>query len=99
MESTNLKHLSTGEPTYWTSGRTKLQDLVNFCVTKGIPEDFAAVKSCSDLSSNHSPLLITINGDGLNHKKEPSFHNRHTNWDDFRRLINERLTLKIPLKT
>jgi hypothetical protein len=28
MERNNLKHLSTGEPTYWPSDRNKLPDLV-----------------------------------------------------------------------
>jgi hypothetical protein len=37
MERNNLKHLSTGEPTYWPSDRNKLPDLVDFCVTKGYP--------------------------------------------------------------
>jgi hypothetical protein len=37
MERNNLKHLSTVEPTYWPSDRNKLPDLVDFCVTKGIP--------------------------------------------------------------
>jgi hypothetical protein len=45
MESNNLKHLSMGEPTYWPSDRNKLLDLVDFCVTKGIPQDFAVAKT------------------------------------------------------
>jgi hypothetical protein len=53
MERNNLKHLSTGELTYWPSDRNKVPDLVDFRVTKGIPQDFAEAKSCFDLSSNH----------------------------------------------
>jgi hypothetical protein len=37
--------------------------------------------------------------DVLNQGKEPILTNRHTNWDDFRCLINERLSLNITLKT
>jgi hypothetical protein len=55
MERNNLKHLSMGEPTYWPFDRNKLPDLVDFCVTKGILQDFAEAKSCFDLSSDHSP--------------------------------------------
>jgi hypothetical protein len=40
MERNNLEHTSTWEPTYWPSGRNKLPDLGDFCVTKGIPKDF-----------------------------------------------------------
>jgi hypothetical protein len=56
----NLKYLSTGEPTYWPSDRNKLPDLMNFCVMKGIPQDFIVAKSCFDLSSDHSLVLITL---------------------------------------
>jgi hypothetical protein len=84
MERNNLKRLSMGEPTYWSSDRNKLPDLVDFYVTKGIPQDFAVAKSCFDLSSNHSPVLITLTSHALNQEKQSSLSNRHTNWDDFR---------------
>jgi hypothetical protein len=45
MESDNFKYLSMGEPTYWPSDRNKLLDIVDFCVTKGIPQDFAVAES------------------------------------------------------
>jgi hypothetical protein len=34
MERNNLKHLSTGEPTYWPSDRNKLPDLVDFVLRR-----------------------------------------------------------------
>jgi hypothetical protein len=43
--------------------------------------------------------LITLEAHALNQEKQPSVNNRHTNWDDFRQLINERLTLNVSLKT
>jgi hypothetical protein len=60
LERNNLQHLSMGEPTYWPSDRNKLPHQVDLCVTKGIPQDFAVAKSCFDLSSDHSPVLITL---------------------------------------
>jgi hypothetical protein len=50
-------------------------------------------------SSDHSPILITITAGALNQENEPILSNRHTNWADFRRLVNERLTLNIALIT
>jgi hypothetical protein len=61
-----LKTSITGKPTYWPSDRNKLPDLVDFCVTKGIPQDLAVAKSCPDLSSDHSPVLITVQLAGWN---------------------------------
>jgi hypothetical protein len=92
------KHLSTGEPTYWPSDRNKLPDLVEFCVPKGIPQDFAVAESCLDLSSDHSPVLITLTSHVLNQEKQPSLSKRQTNRDDFRHLINQRLTMNVCLK-
>jgi hypothetical protein len=99
MKINNLKHLSMGEPTYWPSDRNKLSDLMDFCVTKGISQDFTLAKSCFDLSSIHSPVLITLTEHALNQEKQPSLSNIHSNSDGFRHLINQRLTLNVSLKT
>jgi hypothetical protein len=61
--------LVTGEPTYWPSDRNKLPDLVDSCVTKGVHLDFTVAKSCFDLYSDHSPVLITIKAHALNQEK------------------------------
>jgi hypothetical protein len=71
MERNNLKHLYTGEPTYWPSDRNKLPDLTDFCVTKGISQDFTEAKSCFHLFSDHSPVLITLTAHALNQEKQP----------------------------
>jgi hypothetical protein len=60
MESSNLKHLSIGESTYWQSDRDEVPNLMDFCVTKGIPQDCAVAKSHFDLFSNHLPVLIAL---------------------------------------
>jgi hypothetical protein len=93
------QRLSMGEPAYWPSERNKLPDLVDFCVTKRVPQDSAVAKSCFDLSSDHLPVLIALTAHALNQQKQPSSSNRHTNWDDIRHLINERLALNVSLKT
>jgi hypothetical protein len=49
-----------------------------------------------NLSSDYSPFLITLTVDRLNQEREPILSNGHTNWDDFRCLVNERLTSSIP---
>jgi hypothetical protein len=98
MESNNLKLLSMEEYTYWPSDRNKLLDLVGFCVTKSIPQDCAVAKSCFELPSDHSPILVMLTVEVLNQERGRILSNRHINWDDYRCLINERLTLNIPLK-
>jgi hypothetical protein len=43
--------------------------------------------------------LITLTAQELNQEKQASLSNRHKNWDDFRRLVNERSTLNVSFKS
>jgi hypothetical protein len=72
---------------------------VDFCITKGIPPTSATATSCLDLSSYHSPVLVSLANYPLPPVKPPHLSNQQTNWDLFRHLITDRFTLKIPLKT
>jgi hypothetical protein len=60
MQTDNLTHASTGEPTFWPSDRRKVPDLIDFGVVKGIPTNGLHAESSFDLSSDHSPV-ITLN--------------------------------------
>jgi hypothetical protein len=99
MEQLHLHHLCTGEPTYWPSDRNKLPDLLDFCVIKGVPHNSALTRSFFDLSSDHSPVLITLNLHALHQAPQPTLYNRKTNWDYFRHLLSTNLILHVPLKT
>jgi len=55
----NLDYVSPGSPTYWPTDPRKVPDLVDFAVTKNIPRNIISAKALSDLSSDHSPVLIT----------------------------------------
>jgi hypothetical protein len=79
IEQLNLNHISSGEPTYWPSDCNKLPDLLVFYVTKGIPRDSALPTSCLDLSSDHSPVLITPSPSVLNQAPPPRLSNSITN--------------------
>jgi hypothetical protein len=94
-----LEHLSTGEPTYWPTDRSKIPDLLDFFVTKGISHNYLTVTSCLDLSSDHSPIIVSINS-SIQFKDPPdTLHNKHTDWEQFRQNLNELLTQRIELKT
>jgi hypothetical protein len=56
-------------------------------------------RSCFDLTSDHSPVLISLNLRALHQASQPTLCNRKTNWDYFRHFITTNLTLHVPLKT
>jgi len=62
MQNNHLRHLSTRQPTYWPSDPNKIRDLVDFCVTKGNDTKKFTVESCLDLTPDHTPILINIDG-------------------------------------
>jgi len=99
MQTCNLNHISTGEPTYWPTDRRKNPDLLDFCITKGIPNNYLSAKSCLDLSSDHSPVIVQISTRILNKTKSQNLYNKKTDWNQYRSILNERINLNVPLKT
>jgi len=52
-----------------------------------------------DLSSNHSPVLLTMHTRITPQNRPPTLSSKTTDWVIFQNYINEKLTLKVPLKT
>jgi hypothetical protein len=59
----------------WSSDRSKLPDLVGFCIAEGIFQDFSVERSWFDISTDHYPVLITLKADGLSQEKQPTLNN------------------------
>jgi hypothetical protein len=72
---------------------------VNFCVTKGISCNLADAKYCLELSSDHSPILVTLSTKAILRVPQPRLCNRQTDCDAFHHLLNERLLLNVSLNT
>lgn len=99
LNANNLCHLFTGEPTYWPTDRNKIPDLLDFCVVKGTAQTYLNTKSCLDLTSDHSPVLVSYSVKCQGIEKTPYLCNQYTDWKRFREIISEKLDLNLPLKT
>jgi len=99
MRKNNLQHISSCQPTYWPSDMNKQPDLLDFCITKGIAMQKVPVESHLGLTSDHTPILVTMHTSFLQQPKKPSLSNNNTDWEAFRELIETQINLKIPLKT
>jgi hypothetical protein len=105
MQAESLSYVSTGEPTYWPGDRRKVGDLIDFGVAKRIPLNSLHAESSFDLSSDHSPVIITTHSRIIPQTSPPTLSahthtqtHTHTNWETFRNHIRENLTLDAPLK-
>jgi phosphoglycolate phosphatase-like HAD superfamily hydrolase len=58
-----------------------------------------AVESCLELTSDRTPILITVFIHILGKSKKPSLYSKKTDWNCFRETLNEQIALTIPLKT
>lgn len=94
-----LDFISTGEPTYWPSDTNKIPDLIDFAVVKGIHKRYFRAESCLELSSDHSPVLLTLSSKVITKCKPYILHNNKTNWLLFRELVTVNLNTQISLKS
>lgn len=85
-------------PTYWPTDRNKIPDLVDVGVTKNILRKQIRAESCFELSSNHSPIILNLGTQVLIKEKLPILCNKHTNWNMFRTILDEKMPLSILLK-
>ena len=71
----------------------KISDLLDFFVTKGIPMNKVNVDSSYNLSSDHLPVILTINFTIFKKGKEASFYNAKMDWAKFRQLNGSKFML------
>lgn len=98
-KSGSFTYLSTGEPTYWPTDPNKTPDLLDFFIAHGLSDNYTQVESNFDLSSDHSPLILTLSTTLINKPANISLTSSRTNWDEFRGYINENINLNRRLKT
>jgi hypothetical protein len=99
LNELNCTHLSTGEPTHWPADTAKIPDVLDFFVLKGIGQQYTDIKPSFDLSSDHTPIILTISAHPIIHPTIPKLVTSKTDWTLFSTHIHEQLYLQIPLKT
>lgn len=99
MQKINAKHLSTGEPTYWPTDNTKIPDLIDFCILKGMKIEEFKMKSRFELTSDHSPIQLEYSTTVEIVQNNNKLYNKNTDWEAYRAIINSHLSTNIPLKT
>jgi len=100
IKRNNGKYISTGEPTYWPTDTKKKPDLIDFFITKNINVACLSTKSCLELSSDHSPVILNYTSEIVCNTECQSrlLYNKKTNWDAFRENLGMNISANIPLK-
>lgn len=91
--------LSTGSPTYWPSDPRKIPDLLDFVIYKGIPRATLDILECDDLSSDHSPIIVTMSSALRTVNKNCKLIHAKTDIKSFEHWIEQNVNLNISIKT
>lgn len=95
----NLKIISPTSPTYWPTHNNRHPDVLDFFITT-LPNHIKySITNSLDLSSDHTPILLTLNDIPNIAKYNQTNATTKPNWKQFSQIIENSITLKIPLKT
>ena len=98
IRNNNLNILSTSRPTYWPSDLSKIPDLLDFAVTKGLNTNKLKITPSLELSSGHTPIIITYRNKPILYSNPETLCNK-IKWQTFKEIIESKIICNIPLKT
>jgi len=99
IQAQNYSFLSTRSPTYWPTDATKIPDLLDFFITNGISAIYADGQASYDLTSDHTPIIVTISIAILVRQPEPRLHTSHTNWAIYKTVVWDKANSAMKLKS
>ena len=99
LNSQSYDYISPSSYTYWPTDSTRLPDLLDFFVTSGIRSIHSSATTLTELSSDHSPVLLTLSIHPIYLPKNPSLTPGPMDWIKFQCLLDDQTNLRIPLKT
>lgn len=94
----SFNFISTGEPTHWPSDPARKPDLIDFFVTHGVATNYTHIESNDDLSSDHSPLILTLSTAVITKPTNPKLTSSKTNWEQYKAYMDENTSLSLRLK-
>lgn len=99
-ERRKLETLTGSKPTYWPTDRNKIPDLLDFFITKNIDRNRTNTESVEDLSSDHTPVILTINTTvALSQPPIRIYNLKNTDWETYRNIIHTDINLRNKIKT
>ena len=85
-----IDFVSPGHPTYWPADPRKIPDLIDFAISKNINRNSITTEISYDLSSDHSPIIVTYYGrTNLRNYTTNTFY--RTNWLKYKKYISSHI--------
>jgi len=91
IQAQNYSYLSTGSPTYWPTDANIIPDLLDFFITNGISATYVDVQSSCDLTSDHTPTIVTRSTTVVVQQPALPLHTSHTNWATYKTVVRDKV--------
>ncbi|KAL1124057.1 hypothetical protein AAG570_001827 [Ranatra chinensis] len=91
--------ISPDNPTYWPTHPNRLPDVLDFFITSGLRGIHSVSQVLDDLSSDHSPVLLTASLDPILVQPLPTLTPGRTDWNTFAQSLDSAINLGVSLKT
>lgn len=91
--------LTEGTPTYWPTDPSKCPDVIDMFIFKGLSTSFTKVEGSLDLSSEHTPIVLTLSETVITKPPALALTNSMTDWNGFSEYLENLIVLNVPLKT
>lgn len=99
IRSLSLDVFTPNTFTYWPTSRQKQPDLLDFFVCKGLRGVPHRIYSSANLSSDHSPVHLTLWVEPAQLPHRPSLTSKRMDWEKYREELVNSLSIPISLKT
>jgi hypothetical protein len=99
MANNNYDFLTNGEPTYWPSDPKKAPDLLDFFVISGITRNNCTIESNADLTSDHTPVIMSLSTTVIKKLPPPKLTTRNTDWTSLQRHLESTVNLNLRMKS
>lgn len=90
---------SSCSPTYWPTDSNKIPDLLDFFISRGIAINFVEVNGMEDLTSDHTPVLLSLSSSVIKKTNKHNLTNKYTDWEEFRSNVENLINLDVRLST
>jgi len=81
------------------NGRKQSTRPAGLFITSGISPSYTDIKPSYDLSSDHTPTIMTISTSLATHITTTRLHTSITDWNQYKTVVRDKLTTKMKLKT
>jgi hypothetical protein len=98
IQNENLKFLSPPNPKYWPTHQNRQTDILDFFIINLLNHINRNISNLSDLSSDHTPVLLSLNDHVILKTTYTTLTSGKINWKIFSETVESQISLNISLK-